>query len=526
MSENYKYEKEMRIFGIPGSGKTFRLKAMVEHLIKQGTEPDFIAITSFSKAAAREVASRIQLPEDRIGTLHSFAFKAMEIKKDQVAESHLADWNTQSRFQLTGSTSNLDDGIGDNEKKTNGDELFSQYQVARARMTPREQWDNQVQIFANDWEAWKAQHQYWDFTDMIEWCDPEKLPIIEHLFVDEVQDMSALELDLIRKWGALTERYVLAGDPNQAIYGFKGADGSGFLNPKLPDEQVIVLSQSYRVPETIWSESSKWQLEPLEYWPRDEAGITKRVPLMTMDAWRAQFILNEYPGTIMFLTTAGYMLNKLIAWFREKHIPFHNPYRLKDGRWNPINHNRMNLCHAAQKGTWTHAELWRMTEHLKPEYFARKGAKGQLETAKKDDPNTHANLEQYMNKNVIDALASKNFSEIASLYVGNTKAAGLAYTFKAIHAHGIQACEKPRIIVGTCHSVKGGEADTVVLFPDLSPVAWLGMKPGSPEQASIHRTIYVGMTRAKQNLLLAASCTPHAINWNAAPREPLTSVTL
>ena len=57
----------------------------------------------------------------------------------------------------------------------------------------------------------------------------------------------------------------------------------------------------------------------------------------------------------------------------------------------------------------------------------------------------------------------------------------------------------PRITVSTIHGSKGGEADNVVLFTDLSPSAdnEMGVNP-----EDMHRVFYVGVTRTKQNLFI------------------------
>jgi superfamily I DNA/RNA helicase len=75
--------------------------------------------------------------------------------------------------------------------------------------------------------------------------------------------------------------------------------------------------------------------------------------------------------------------------------------------------------------------------------------------------------------------------------------------------------ERPKVIVGTIHSVKGGEADTVILFPDLSIAGfWEGLKrPGEPH-ASVIRQFYVGITRARHNLVLCAPSGPEHIEWS------------
>ena len=71
----------------------------------------------------------------------------------------------------------------------------------------------------------------------------------------------------------------------------------------------------------------------------------------------------------------------------------------------------------------------------------------------------------------------------------------------------------PTVYVGTVHSFKGAEADTVYLFPDLSLAAYKAYEYGEPQQRDeVIRTMYVGMTRAKRELNL---CQPSglAVRW-------------
>jgi len=58
---------------------------------------------------------------------------------------------------------------------------------------------------------------------------------------------------------------------------------------------------------------------------------------------------------------------------------------------------------------------------------------------------------------------------------------------------------EPRITVSTIHGAKGGEADNVVLFTDLSPAAEQQMNVNSDD---MHRVFYVGVTRTKENLFI------------------------
>ena len=58
---------------------------------------------------------------------------------------------------------------------------------------------------------------------------------------------------------------------------------------------------------------------------------------------------------------------------------------------------------------------------------------------------------------------------------------------------------EPRITVSTIHGSKGGEADNVVLFTDLSPAA---EKAARNNPDDLHRVFYVGVTRARENLFI------------------------
>ena len=93
------------------------------------------------------------------------------------------------------------------------------------------------------------------------------------------------------------------------------------------------------------------------------------------------------------------------------------------------------------------------------------------------------------------------------------------YPLKIYVNHGHAALSRPpNLWVGTCHSFKGGEADDVYLFPDLAPVAYRAYiaKCGDAYD-SVVRTIYVGMTRARESLTLCAAERTYRVGW------PMTS---
>jgi superfamily I DNA/RNA helicase len=69
----------------------------------------------------------------------------------------------------------------------------------------------------------------------------------------------------------------------------------------------------------------------------------------------------------------------------------------------------------------------------------------------------------------------------------------------ALLNRGVDIFRKPKIKLSTIHGSKGGEADNVLLYLDLSGKALQEMER-NPDDA--YRVLYVGITRTKENLVL------------------------
>lgn len=91
---------EYRIFGPPGTGKTTSLAYQIRRAVER-FGPERVLVTSFSRAAAAELAGRsLGIKPDRLGTLHAHCFNALG--KPEIAEVHVSEWNaTYRRLALT-----------------------------------------------------------------------------------------------------------------------------------------------------------------------------------------------------------------------------------------------------------------------------------------------------------------------------------------------------------------------------------------------------------------------------------------
>jgi superfamily I DNA/RNA helicase len=66
-------------------------------------------------------------------------------------------------------------------------------------------------------------------------------------------------------------------------------------------------------------------------------------------------------------------------------------------------------------------------------------------------------------------------------------------------------------VVGTIHSVKGGQADVVYLFPDLSKAGDAQYHQHGPARDSVIRVFYVGATRARETLYICSGESAMAV---------------
>lgn len=546
--------KEYHTYGPPGTGKTTNLASLAQRTADQ-RGGNRVLIASLTKAAATEIGGRnTGVPEHNVGTLHSLCYHAIG-RGQVVANKQIKEWNQEVKSSLRleqGTDGSLDDLDGVSTKRSSmfeltGDDRLAIANLMRQRMVPMEDWpqahpDGKYALeFYEKWIEWKGDCDYIDFTDMIEQA-VARVPYPPHgtdtLLFDECQDYSRLEATLCRMWAEEAETTVFVGDPDQAIYEWRGADPRIFMDNPVPAERRKVLSQSYRVPRAVRDYAHRWisqvsEREDVSYAAKDSDGA-----LMHSSASSAfpEFglpeIIEECEAAgedLMVLGTCSYMLDRAISWCRRYGITFHNPYRRKNGRWNPIRTGGKavsmvdRLCWFMDSSSLT--DIKQVSAWLEPlntdvlDHGAKTRAKkGECGLDMASLKGLFANDESF-------ARALGGDLEWYADHIRLKEKPKLAYPLAVIDRYApggrtgrpadkIAALQrKPNVVMGTCHSVKGGEADRVLLFPDLSKMAWMECEDrGSWDE--VYRTFYVGMTRAKKDLYLGErSRRSRAVEW-------------
>lgn len=539
-------ENEYRVIGPPGTGKTTFLAKQIARALEKKRTP---LVTSLTRAAAFQIGSVVEygwnFQEEQIGTLHAHCFRALGSPPLIAKQEHLDDWNkysaaTNPAWELSANV------FASNKEETNragiGDGLYLAYGIMRAKMISSDLWPIEIRSFAAKFSEWKERNNLFDFADLIDICakDVEHAPFKpDTIFVDEAQDHDRLELSLLRKWAKHCDRVVIVGDPDQNLYEFRGAEPEAFYATEIPEKNNIVLADSWRVPITSHRVAMDMiariqDRRPVEYNPKKELGEVRKLWVSLKNPHKiAEEAMNfaDQGEPTMILASCEYMLGGLIKFLRESGIPFHNPYAPTRGSFNPLGDRNgvtapqriLSLLRSSPKYAGKDARLWtwgEMAAWIDPitvDGFMIRGAKKKVADEGKKNPEvivSAANLKPLLDKdNGLTELAAMEADPLKwyQARLNGSRSKSFEFPYSVIERNGVAALTKePTLIVGTIHSVKGGEAKNVFVFPDLSPE---GCDTLSRSPASVYRMFYVALTRTYDRLFLCQNSSSMALKW-------------
>ncbi|HIU17858.1 MAG TPA: UvrD-helicase domain-containing protein [Candidatus Avidesulfovibrio excrementigallinarum] len=234
----------------PGAGKTRTLIGRLTRLLDEGIAADRLAAVTFTRRAAGELRDRLKAASAGAGmpaadTLHALALPFWLGKRPII----LAEESARAAFARCAADSGLTD-----RKVLRA--AFDRLALCRERLTSPEEADRPL---LERYTTWKRERGLADYTDLLEnWLarlvSGEVVRPWDALLVDEIQDLSPLQLALLRALLPSDGRgFFGIGDPDQAIYGFRGAqpDVAAALASFWPGLQIVTLDESYRAGEAI-----------------------------------------------------------------------------------------------------------------------------------------------------------------------------------------------------------------------------------------------------------------------------------
>ena len=470
------------ILGPPGTGKTTKLLSLVESHLSEGIRPEHIGYLAFTKKAADEAAERAFIKFDYtkddlpyFRTIHSLCFRQLNLKRsDVMTKTHYQELGEMLGLEVDGGT---DMGEGQIFGMKTGDKLFFLENLSRVKqislqMAYNKYNDDDVQWFELErlqraLVKYKEKRKIIDYTDMLVKClNIKSFPKLRILFVDEAQDLSKIQWDIINEIGKDTEVIYIAGDDDQAIYRWAGADVDQFIGL---EGTSTVLNKSYRVPTSIWELATKLSVRiksriPKEFKPREEKGEVRYY----MDPEDVDLSKDSW----YLLARNGYMLGQL------ENICIKNGYPFTIvGRRSPLNAEALQAIRF-----WTRLSKGESIVgsgiKLIYKYMVTRCPRG-------INPEGYYTISDFnLKPGIWHERLNKIDTKRREYYIMLLK-------------RGEDLKKDPRIKISTIHGVKGGEADHVLIMTDIAPRTYREMHALPDDEI---RVFYVAVTRAKKSL--------------------------
>ncbi len=463
-----------KIYGPPGTGKTEKLIRRAMAYIRIGTPVNKIGYFAFTRKAANEAKNRMlkknpQYKKKQLRyfqTLHSLAFHSLGLREENVMQDyHYNDLGKELSIRV-----NAKKDADASPYLTCDNEYFQIILKAKEKNITAWQEYCTGEHAIDDPDLLKhieANYNHYkhpdvnnlvDFTDMIHDIvkQPQKIPDFDVVFIDEAQDLSPIQWKLYDILKSKSKKIYLAGDDDQAIYGWAGADVDRFIQEPAKER---VLSKSRRIPKSVQdiSEIITGRIEGLRatknYLPRDEEGMCSKInSLENVDLLQDQWLI--LTRTISRSKEICNLLKVKGLYYENKNQKSYNTKLYKA----IINHSK-----------WVNGETVSDTslEDIK-EYMGNRELKKDLKW-----------FECFDNAPAEDKIYIR-------LMLSNKE----------------KLSDNARIKVSTIHAAKGGECTNVILVLDNAKKIREATIKSIIKRDEEHRVWYVGCTRAKRNLYL------------------------
>ena len=492
------------IFGPPGTGKTHKLLSIVEEGLAKGIEPNQIGYFAYTRKAATEAITRAvkRFPQyDKkefkyFRTLHSLAYLELGLNDSSLMDDN--DYKEVSdllNVKLSNPANKYDNyGTGwQDDKFVNIIDLARIKDVSLEHQFCQPQTGHlpggmlKLRKIAEGLKRYKNQNGFMDFTDMIlEFVKRNMSPQFRLLIIDEAQDLSAIQWNMVDVLSKHSTHTYIAGDDDQAIFEWAGAHPWRFKQQK---GNRIILNQSYRVPLAVQQRAnsvvSRISDRVQKNWNAiNHEGLLK---LQANPYRNLDFLKDDW----LILARTNYILDQVEEELKTRGIFYqrHNSKSVSDrlllaiNSWTKLTRNQSITLEGVKA----------MYHYMNVDVGVKYGFKT-MPRANEDKEYTHEELID----NYGLLLPQSMQWDMALDRISPTRLAYLLASLRRNQNFNHEA----KVKLSTIHGAKGGEASNVLLFSQLSPRVDEGYRKNKDAE---RRVFYVGMTRAKNELHMVRS---------------------
>ena len=471
------------ILGGPGSGKTTRLLDIMDQELEAGVPVDRLAFVSFTRQAvntARQRAmDRFNLPRRRckyFKTLHALAFYELGLTRSEVfANKHVTKLGEILGMEIHPYMKDTPFAMSEGDKA-----LFLENYARSTGRSLKECWRymgeqlpwKRLKQFQQTLKEYKKTFGLLDFTDILLEYNKNGFHVpVDVAIIDEAQDLNRAQWDMVWHAFGTAKRIYIAGDDDQAIYKWSGADVEYFLN--LDADEKEVLPKSHRLPEEVFNYAKS---------------IIRRVHNRYEKQWsyadhngKVQFIRDidhlDLQGSTYYIARNKYLLRQYEEVLRRNGIH----YRCQGD--NSVDQSHLDLIR--------NYEAWRSgSEILGKSIRDILASWGRKKHPMEIDHNSY-----YKPGDV--GIDRGDMPIWHDALVGIPLPQRVYYL--AMRRRGQKILKEPEVHLDTIHGVKGGEADNVIISTDMTARTYANYQFDSDDE---WRVFYVGITRARKNLYI------------------------
>ena len=288
------------VISCPGSGKTtVTVIRLANLMVKGGVSPQQILALTFSKASAKDMNDRFKslfpslANHVKFATIHSFAFHIIrhfeQISGTRYEFIDTPNQMTHSKRQLLASIylEKSERYLSDDEYET----ITGQISLLKNLMIEPHQTkeikkyvENEVELFIQVYKAYEQKKEanfFLDYDDLLTTAYQILIHQAElrtfyqqrytHIQIDEAQDTSKIQYELIKLVATPRNNLFLVGDDDQSIYAFRGAYPKQLLDFKqtFKDAQIIYLTENFRSSQNIVEMSSTFISHNHDRYPKE-----------------------------------------------------------------------------------------------------------------------------------------------------------------------------------------------------------------------------------------------------------------